>query len=63
MKSELLKELHSVNTAIAKAEDDLATLKNRRMVINQQISDFLIATSEMDAIKARLQKTREALTL
>jgi flagellar biosynthesis chaperone FliJ len=63
MKSQLLKELHTVNTAIADAETQLQTLKQRRQTINQQISEELIAGAEMDRIKARLQKTREALTL
>lgn len=59
----LLKELHEVNTAIAVQEDDLKTLRQRRQWLNSQISEYLLADAEMDALTKRLEKTREALTL
>lgn len=63
MNAELLKELAELNTAIAKAEANLQALKERRTRINCQISDCIMAASEMEAIAANLKKTREALTI
>lgn len=63
MNAQLLIELADINTAIAEAEANLQTLKARRTRINCQISDCIMAASEMDAITANLKKTREALTL
>jgi hypothetical protein len=59
----LLKELHEVNTAIAAQENDLKNLRHRRQWLNGQISEYLLADAEMDAITKGIQKTREALTL
>jgi vacuolar-type H+-ATPase subunit I/STV1 len=58
-----LKELHTVNTAIAEKQKELDWLERRRAVLNQQITDELVACTEMELIKNSLKKTREALTL
>jgi len=63
MKSQLLKELYTVNTAIAEKQKELDWLERRRAVLNQQITDELVACTEMEMLKKSLKKTREALTL
>lgn len=59
----LLKEIYEINTAIAKAEDNLLTLRQRRQWLNAQISEYLLAENECAAIGKRFEKMREALTL
>ena len=59
----LLKDLEKVNQAIAKGNENLNDLREKRHRLNAQISAHLIVDNEMDSITKGLQKTREALTL